>query len=663
MKFITAFFFIAGCFSGIAQQEVRPLSLIRSKGEIPPAFLKKKEQVYPKIVTDKNVELNNELIVKELFQSGRVSYGDEITLYLNEIISELVNNEPELQGKLSVFTYKSSEVKSFSTSGGLIFISTGLIAQLSDENQLAFAIAHEIGHIVNKHKNYPFIAYEDRYAKETGTYEQRKIFNTFFIRTVEEKQVADAYAVDLLSKSRFNLKQAASYFDILLYAYLPFDEVEVDKAFLNLDSIFVIPDSYYQTMTIDINPDENGDSNRGLSLDALKQRKLAVDEKLKTTENPLKATKASDRFNWIQTRSRCEVIRMNLVDRDYVAAVYHTYVLSQTYPEDDFLNKSLAKALYAIAVYKINQHQEELDFDKYQGSISALGNLFHKLTPQQLGILAMIHVKKYIDKNPEDSYMISLQRSLIRNLKDVSGFNYSSFRPVSDLNIGLSNLEDSTSLSKYDRIKISKREFSVKNYETEFHLFVLDFVKNDPIIRSQFDTERSSKPGEKPTGIKAVLMIDPVFRSPHTKYGLDLLQSEFRVGEIYKLLGINIPKEGPAVQVLKNRELTAQSEAEFAAISAIKLWLSECTQHLEFADFISMESDILKTVLPEKEATHFLYSFADSKSKQTSFSSCYLGLFDFSSGKMEYAVHVLGDVKFTTEFFMRTFRRILTDVK
>lgn len=662
MKFIATFFFITGCLIAMAQQGVQPLELIRSKGEIPSVFLKNKEHVYPKTVTDKTVGLNNELIVRELLQSGRVSYGDEITLYLQQTASKLLKNDPELLGKLSFFTYKSSEVKSFSTSGGLIFISTGLIAQLSDENQLAFAIAHEIGHVVNKHKNYPYIFYEDRYAKATGTFEQRKHFNTFFIRTVEENMLADAYATDLLSKNGFDVKRAASYFDILLYAYLPFDEVEVDKSFLNLDSTFVIPDSYFQAVSVEINPEENGDSNRGLSLDALKQRKAAVDEKVTALRNTTTENK-SDQFSWIQTRSRCEVIRMNLVDRDYVAAVYHTYVLSQNYPEDDFLERSLAKALYALAVYKINKQEENLDLEKYQGSISAVGNLFKKLTDQQAGILAMIHLKKYLNKKPEDVYMVSLQQSLIRNLKDVSGFNYSSFRSASDLDIGLSKMEDSTALSKYDKIKISKREFAVKNYETEFHLFVLDFVKNDPVIRSQFSSERSAVPEGKPTGIKHVLMTDPIFRSPHLQFGLDLLQAEFRVGEIYKVLETRIPGDGPTVRILKTGELTEQSEAELRTISAIKLWLSECTQHLEFADFVSMESDILKTYLLETEADYFLYSFADSKSKSTSFSMSCLGLFDFSSGKMEYAVDLIGEVKYTAEFFMRAFKRILTDVK
>lgn len=662
MKFIATFFFITGCLIAMAQQGVQPLELIRSKGDIPAVFLKNKEPKAPKTVTDKTIELNNSLILRELFLGGRVSYGDEITLYLQQTASRLLKNDPELLGRLSFFTYKSSEVKSFSTSGGLIFISTGLIAQLSDENQLAFAIAHEIGHVVNKHKNYPYIFYEDRYAKATGTFEQRKHFNTFFIRTVEENMLADAYATDLLSKSGVDVKRAASYFDILLYAYLPFDEVEVDKSFLNLDSTFVIPDSYFQAVSVEINPEENGDSNRGLSLDALKQRKAAVDEKVTASRNTTTENK-SDQFSWIQTRSRCEVIRMNLVDRDYVAAVYHTYVLSQNYPEDDFLERSLAKALYALAVYKINKQEENLDLEKYQGSISAVGNLFKKLTDQQAGILAMIHLKKYLNKKPEDAYMVSLLRSLIRNLKEVSGFNYSSFRSASDLDIGLSKMEDSTALSKYDKIKISKREFAVKNYETEFHLFVLDFVKDDPVIRSQFNTERSAVPEGKPTGIKHVLMTDPIFRSPHLQFGLDLLQAEFRIGEIYAALAKTRPVEGISVQPLKSGELTSGSETELKAISAIRLWLSECTQHLDFGDFISMESDELQTALPKTEANYLLYSFADSKSKHTAFSVSRLGLIRFSSGKIEYAVDYYTDKKYNTLLFLTAFKRILTDIK
>ena len=39
----------------------------------------------------------------------------------------------------------------FATPGGFIFVTKGLIDQLTDESELAGILAHEITHVVNKH--------------------------------------------------------------------------------------------------------------------------------------------------------------------------------------------------------------------------------------------------------------------------------------------------------------------------------------------------------------------------------------------------------------------------------------------------------------------------------------------------------------------------------
>jgi Zn-dependent protease with chaperone function len=59
------------------------------------------------------------------------------------LVAPLALNKP-----LSIRVYPSTELAAFSRSDGRVFVSTALLEQLTDE-ELAAAIAHEIGHMVN----------------------------------------------------------------------------------------------------------------------------------------------------------------------------------------------------------------------------------------------------------------------------------------------------------------------------------------------------------------------------------------------------------------------------------------------------------------------------------------------------------------------------------
>ncbi len=660
---LTVTFLLLVCFGFLGYSQQKPfLDLMESQGNVPSVFLNHKRKL-PGKLTDQTVEDNNELIVRELLQGGQVLYGDEMTGYMRQIASEILKDDPDLFRQLSFFTYRSSDELSFSTSSGLVFVSTGLISQLSNEDQLAFAIAREIGHFVNKHKNYPFIRYEDSYAEGKGTYEYKKIFSTFFIRTVEENTVADAYAVKLLKQSRFELASAISYFDALLYAYLPFDEVEINHTFFNLDTSFVIPSAYFQKTDVSIDPDENGDSNRHLFMEGIRKRKAAVVEIIGIPGNTVKVKEVTDRFLRFRTAARFEMVRMNLVAREYILALYHSFILQQQYPENDFLERAFIKALYAIAVYRMNDADKDMDLDNYQGEISKLGNVLGSLSEEQVGVLAMMHIKNYVNSHPGDEYMISLLESTVQNLKNASGFQYSSFRSISYLNDQTSELKDTLNLSKYDKIKMSRREFALENYEKDFHLYVRDFINTDSLVQVCFDREEINYLKYNPTGIKNVLVMNPVLRNENIKYGLDLLLSESQLSVLSKDIENNSSFDSLRVRYLNILALDSTDWEEFNTISAIKVWFSESAKHLFLNDFVSLESDMLYPYIKKNGTKYILFSRADGKDKQSIFSSYCLGLFDLTSGKLLHTVQLVHQVNYQNQVFMRLFNKMMHDIK
>jgi len=77
----------------------------------------------------------------------------ELTNYLNLICQALVINssEPAVYNGYHVMVLDSRELNSFSTPGGHIFITKGLIDIVPSEDALAGIIAHEMAHIMLKH--------------------------------------------------------------------------------------------------------------------------------------------------------------------------------------------------------------------------------------------------------------------------------------------------------------------------------------------------------------------------------------------------------------------------------------------------------------------------------------------------------------------------------
>jgi predicted Zn-dependent protease len=76
-----------------------------------------------------------------------------LTAYLNKICSAIVINssKPELYAGYHVAILDSPEINAFSTSGGHVFVTRGLIAVATSEDTLAAVIAHEIAHVQLQH--------------------------------------------------------------------------------------------------------------------------------------------------------------------------------------------------------------------------------------------------------------------------------------------------------------------------------------------------------------------------------------------------------------------------------------------------------------------------------------------------------------------------------
>ena len=104
-------------------------------------------------ITPENEYYIGRSVAANLLTNYKVYEDKQLESYLNKICQVLVVNsdDPVLFNGYHVKVLDSTEVNAFSTSGGHIFVTRGLIDCADSEDALAAVIAHEIGHIQLKH--------------------------------------------------------------------------------------------------------------------------------------------------------------------------------------------------------------------------------------------------------------------------------------------------------------------------------------------------------------------------------------------------------------------------------------------------------------------------------------------------------------------------------
>lgn len=71
--------------------------------------------------------------------------------YLTELIYSLPKKDEQIRLPLKLHLIKSDVINAFVITGGHIFIHTGLLDAVESENELAFVLAHELGHFQARH--------------------------------------------------------------------------------------------------------------------------------------------------------------------------------------------------------------------------------------------------------------------------------------------------------------------------------------------------------------------------------------------------------------------------------------------------------------------------------------------------------------------------------
>jgi beta-barrel assembly-enhancing protease len=506
---LTFVLFSANFFS---QVDFNNFKNLKAEGEIPTDF---KNYAFDKIKDDlsknkvdlkgKNEKLFLEGVhyaINDLLHSGMVVYGDEVSNYVSKIADKLLEKDQDLRSKLRFYTIKTNETNAFSTYQGIIFVTTGLISQLTNEAQLAYVLSHEIAHYTEEHVVQTF----DLNSKTNNTDKIQKL-SSF---SKENEFEADKLGVKLYYEAGYNKKDLLSTFDVLLYSYLPFEEIEFPINYFNSE-LMTIPEGFFPKEKFSIKAIEDTDDSRS-SHPNIKKRKEAVLKELDNYKNWQSKDYIISENNFLNIRDLCrfESVRTDIVNAEFDDALYSIFILEKKYPNSIYLKRMKAKAWLGIAQYKsTGDLSKKLPKTKeLEGEIAFLQYFIKNLNKNQAITVSMRNIEDLRKENPNDEFIKGVWGKMIKTFGqhekyDLIKFSKKSYKSVYDefvlKNSDTTKLKkekiEEENLSKYDKIKNQKNsEKNINVFDTSsFYLYAISDLLELKLFQEKFEELKQDK--------------------------------------------------------------------------------------------------------------------------------------------------------------------------
>lgn len=555
---------------GYSQKEFNNYRTLQSQGEIPEDFTKSSKSKMEDDMQNKETGMTRSqekifyqginYAIDDMLHSGMVVYGDDISTYASEVVDRLLRNDPDLRKELRLYTLKSNATNAFSTDQGIIFVTTGLMAQVTSEAQLAYVLAHEIAHYKKKH-----VAETFDWKQKNYRYSERidKLSN----HTQEKEFEADRDGIAIYNEAGYPLDGIFETFDVLMYSYLPFDEIEFPISYFNTSQIFV-PISLFPKKKYEIKAEEDYDDTNN-SHPNIKKRKEAVSTEIGAYSNWGDEANllGEERFKYVRNIARFENVRSDVLDANYGDAMYSIFLLERDFPTSIFLKRMKAQVWLNLLLYK-QENKSNQTIDKIadlEGESATLHYMLKKLSKDGMTILALREVYDLYTENKQDDELKKIYEKCVKKLASTENFKLENFskKTFSEAASDFLNDKKDTSVvavdtivkkgtSKYSRIKSQKNADNPANFDsTKFHLYAISDLLQDSTFtmlfresKKQYNedqkkeeeynelsrTERSKldkkeKENRMKLGINEIIVVEPKVLS-YRNNGLDLMKSE-----------------------------------------------------------------------------------------------------------------------------------------
>ncbi len=615
---------------------------LQSSGTIPSDFITPSSEKYRKDMEQIRQETNSSRTLKDksefalssnfgidqMLRGGYVLFNDPVSVYLQEVTDRLIKDSGErsLEGKVRVHAVRSNYVNAFATDRGTVFVTLGLLAQLENEAQLAFILAHELSHFREKHGIESYLNEKsiDRNdigsALGRGNADDKILAKNRYSKEIEKE--ADRFGLEMYLKTNYSLENLDVVFDVLQFAHLPFDLVVFDKTILE-STHYKIPKSLVPDSTKTIAPLDDDDEKS--THPSIESRRQATQTALlgKSNQDKKDYLVSESRFDMVQKIARFEMPMSYYHHGQYFEGLYNAYLLHTTDSASIYVKKAIAKGLYYAAKMK-NEGDLTIDISDYEGEWQALAHMLKKMNKIELSVLATHYIWRLHKQYPEDSELTTMTEDIFTELADQTAFAdfsavpatpsldttvQTTFKPVVVTHSEEMPREGKTKKkSKYAKLKEqpATQEVVKDKVGTYWQFAFVDDVADPEFVkayeagdkelkrRKELETYYASAEGKKELkkdrkngvklGIKKVVVVNPFFYEIDTRKrhkGVNLAKSETGQNQFRDLIIDAQKKAGMNIVMLDNNHLKANQTDAFNDIQLLDEW---CSQQLDYTD-------------------------------------------------------------------------------
>jgi len=664
---VCAFLFL---FAEILSAQVYNLQQFQgldSQGEIPEDFtklssLKFQEDVENIEESNSNREqrdkedflLQSNFLMDDILHSGRVIFGDPVTNYLNEIKDNLLKDDKEARNEIRIYTLLSNEVNAFTANNGIVLVTTGLVAQVENEAQLAFILCHEFNHYTEKHAINSYVETK-RMERGTGIYrslDPRDIDLERFRYSKELETEADDLGLDLYKKSNYSLQAVEGVFDVLLYSYLPFDEVEFNKTYFN-NGRYVLPDELFLDTLSAITAEEDYDDEESTHPN-IKKRREAIYSAIETLndDNRKYFIQPEDEFRRVQDLCRYEGCDIYLNDLRYEDAFYQAYLLQLDDPDNPYLKKVMAQAIYGLSAYHSQNASRgnRMRYDDVEGYSQQVFYLFEKIPDDELSVLALKYAWQAHKANPDNLYIENICKQLAGELANIHNLYKLDFYTTAQMQADSLKLakettavsQDSTKeepiiteivvekkpvkSSKYQKIKSEEKAADIKNEVNYYWKYAFAEYLNEKEFTDLLKTSKTEKEDDEAEtiryrksrykkieyqlGVDDIVIVNPAY------YKIDETKNnpiKYEAAEKSRVaLREKINESGDVlnldIEYLDHNFLKDTEAKKFNDLAVLNAWLAEELEHLDSdADMINSMQEEFEAVAEKYGTDHFAW--------------------------------------------------------
>lgn len=634
-------------FSNIACSQYEPL---QSSGDIPkdlttPSFKKYQQELEnvdssAKRRTRKNQKeffLESNYGIDDLLKSGYVLFNDPVTNYVNEIAAILLKDDPKLKKELRFYVVRSASVNAFATGQGIVLVNMGLIAQLKNEAQLAFILAHEISHYKEKHALEFFLTSKEIDRKNKRGFLRRRDFDTTLAKnqfSKEQESEADELGLELFLKSKYNLDAVDGAFDVLQFSYLPFAQTPFNKSFFEDDYLIFAPN--YQLDSINAISLEANEDDTESTHPSLPKRRIAASKIISEYDNNgrMDFVISKSRFESLQKKARYELLEYHLRNYEYYDAIYNSYLLQQDFPEDIYLKKVTAKALYGMTKFINARAFSDFEYNEseIEGEFGSLVYFLNKLEKYELNALTLRYAYLLKDQFANDVVFQDMIKDICQDFINKHSGPFKRFKegrpsksPPPPLKKPAPNASEEEK-KKYKEIKEKRKENSRFVYyafgdllaQQDFHNLITE-CKNEKKKRKKEEAEDAEFWSPSPSnyyskggfalGEKKILAINPYylklkkgFKAPY------LIQTEKAQNNFNNTITKNANRLNLKVIMLDAKNFSKKEVEAYNDLRDLQEWFGHQMEMGEELSMIAFNQERVNAIAKKYKVDSFLWA-------------------------------------------------------